>query len=76
MLIHISQNDINNGIPRSPTACPVALALYRATQEGWVVGGTKATGLGSVHDLPTKVQKWIRRFDQGLAVAPCTIKIV
>ena len=64
--VHVTQEDIDNGVPGNKEACPIALALNRATgQNEWAVT-TRAD---------TWKSRWARRFDNGLHVEPFDFEI-
>jgi len=90
MKIDITQEDINNGIPRNHECCPVALAIKRCFKTDLVlVNGRRAmftkfkpmslTG-GAIEayqyemPLPENVQFFISMFDKGVGVGPISFE--
>lgn len=69
--VYVRKSDIANGVPCSPYACPVALAMSRVT-EGLATVGTEVfdTGLGANLPLPPAVRAFIRAFDAQTPVRP------
>jgi hypothetical protein len=74
--IEVTVEDIRAGRPGEAGACPVALALCRATGRPWAVcpeelfgrfdGPVRAPGL----DAPPEVTTFVLAFDRGEAVSP------
>jgi hypothetical protein len=71
--VQVTQQDINQGRPYSPSSCPIALALKRATKAGYVsVGPARADitvyrlfrkDASYLAPLPTTAAKFIETFD-------------
>jgi hypothetical protein len=77
MLIHVTQEDINNG---EPTACMVDLALRRALQDTSIRSGFSraiSSKTGKTYIYKTSIDAYIRAFDMGLArsLSPFTFEI-
>ena len=80
MIIHVTQEDINNGTKGDCKVCPVALALFRATGMHWMVMASFAFPAGYTHgNIETASVVWgpnspafafIRDFDAGQTVSP------
>ncbi len=74
MLIHISEQDIQQGIKKSLTHCPVALSFRRQYPHLWVhvLGPFLETNCTTLFfDKPTR--QFIIDFDQNLPVQPFSI---
>ena len=71
MLIEITKEDIEKGIPGDKCACPVALAILRAG-DFWniSVGSEEMIVNNTKHTAPTIVKIFVWRFDRGAAVEP------
>lgn len=75
MKIHVTQEDIQNGVAQSPWECPVALAIIRELGESRVnvlnpIGNMKLAAArinGIMVDLPESVARFIAEFDAGHA---------
>lgn len=69
MKVEVTQNDIDIGLPRSATSCPVARACNRAGFYGATVGVTRLLyfdGHQTVGiDMPSQVTNFIKAFDAG-----------
>jgi hypothetical protein len=66
--VSITDSDIDNGTRGDCWKCPVALALWRATGEKYIVWSGNAYPLGRRDRnviLPNSVQSWIGRFDRS-----------
>lgn len=79
MLVEVTQQDINKGLPKIVGACAVALAVQRAygVPTAWIGPlriGTKG-GENGTHDTPPSVDRWIQRFDAGERVEPFSFNI-
>lgn len=71
MRIKVTAEDIKAGIRRDGMACPVALAIKRATGESDVLVGLEDANIGGyVFPLPTKARNFIPRFDDLCEVKP------
>jgi hypothetical protein len=76
MRIEVTEHLINIGVRRSSFACPVALALQRATGRRWEVSNTQAENLsGGRFNLPREVSTFTHDFDLGRPVAPLTFEL-
>lgn len=73
MRIQLTQQDIANGRRAACNACPVALAISRATGEQWEVGNSSAWCVGSCASariyLSSDTMTFIDAFDHGRSVA-------
>lgn len=80
MKIDVTRDDITQGEPRNPCACPVALALQRHQIAAIVsksfirIRSEKTTVLNDVY-TPSSVAAFIARFDVGLPVLPFSFEI-
>lgn len=74
VLIRVSKEDIKNGIRRSTTSCPIALALPRyGFATPWVgFSGVRygVSGPRSFFPLPESACTFVSRFDDGKPVKP------
>lgn len=70
--IHVTAEDIANGVPSMKRACPVALAIQRETNLHDVVYVHKAvwTWRMKQFDLARSAWQFITRFDNNLPVEP------
>jgi hypothetical protein len=80
MIVSVTAKDIAAGRPHSINACPIALALQRATgvPDAWA-GPFKVcvtSGMDGTHDTPLVAQDFIRRIDAGQPVEPFTFELV
>ena len=76
LTIRVTQEDIDDGERRNGEQCPIALAMSRALGDDYVsVGDEYVTG--SVYDweLSRTARQWVRRYDDGLRVAPATFRV-
>lgn len=83
MRIEVTQEDINNGRRKSCNACPVALAVKRATQArevsiheqvGYFAASSFVTHM-DVFDLPSEAIEFIDNFDYGNSVRPFAFEV-
>lgn len=79
MLIHVTQEHINDGNKCSSILCPIALAITKAMENRWSVGSTTAGPLNNRMDdevtLPGIVTAFIRLFDKGEPVVPFSFEL-
>ena len=76
--VSVTAADIDNGIRGDCWACPIALALWRATGEKWEVNGIDAYPVGRSRDrviLPESVRGWINKFDRALFPPPMEFEL-
>lgn len=74
--ITVTAEDIAQGLRLSPSACPIAKAVYRATDWAVLVDGTNLlTGGDGTVKLPTEAQTFINRFDNGMLVVPFSFEV-
>jgi len=74
MLIHITKQDIEQGIKKSLTHCPIGLSIRRQYPNLWVCVLTPYLEINSTilhFDKPTR--QFIIDFDQGKSVQPFSI---
>lgn len=77
MVIEVTQEHINNAVPRYVSACPVALALKDATGTPYCVTGPecrKETGIDYI-PLPPEVHEFVKHFDNGEPVGPFVFEV-
>jgi hypothetical protein len=76
MLVQVTQDDIDAGLPCVSNHCPVALALNRATGCEWDVQGNGCCGIRMKAknyfslNAPNDVAYFVEEFDDGLPVEP------
>lgn len=83
MTIHITQEDIDNGVARSCIKCPIALALNRQAQLNFIYVDTRDRFSRCVVeydifkeiDLPHKAFLFMKAFDQGKPVKPFSFEL-
>jgi len=74
MLIHISEEDIQKGLAKSLTHCPIALSIRRQYPHLWVHVLSPYLEIGStILHFPESIRQFIRDFDQNLPVQPFSI---
>ena len=72
----VTQRDIDHGVTRSCSKCPVARAVHRAGKRRWTVSLDQiGPDKGQNYWLPEKVISWIGKFDGGQKVEPITVTI-
>ena len=71
ILVKVTQEDIDNGWQFEGYACPIAIALTRATGMPWCVCNEKAGNedVGMI-ELPFDARVFIEAFDRGEVVQP------
>lgn len=79
MLVNVTQADLDNGRPDDCDACALALALFRATGQRWVVDPAhlyrlRPDGIYRSIALPDEARRLVRAFDEGRA-RPCTVDL-
>ena len=79
MKITVTQEDIENGSPSEWDACPVALALARATGKKWLVCPTRfklpaPDNYGNGPPMSYEVSTFVEAFDSGKPVEPFTFE--
>ena len=82
MLVEVTKKDIAIGIPKSRYACPVALAVRRATktprsefQQVEVTSEGVCHGFVKFTRASRRVKRFIKRFDDGEAVEPFKFRL-
>jgi hypothetical protein len=75
MKISVTQEHINNGLPRSPFCCPIALACEEAGIEGPGVDNRYIDGIDFHAALPPAASEFIENFDALRTVAPFEFEI-
>lgn len=79
MLITVTQDDIDDGLPESCSSCPVARALSRAFGEYVGCGLDCFSGIAPFSKvfgrLPPEVESHIRRFDTEGVMAPFQFEV-
>lgn len=70
-VVKITQNHIDRGSILSSTSCPAALALGY----GWSVFSNRLIAPCGSYALPTRMARWISRFDSGRECRPATFHI-
>jgi len=78
MLIHVTQEDIDSGIPSRVACCPVALALNRALEKSFIVGGGYCyarVDKAPFYNLTKVVRQKIADFDHGKAISPFSFEL-
>jgi hypothetical protein len=76
--VEVTQEDIDSGMPKICSQCPVALAMRRAEGRVWMVGYGVLELLQapySVVTAPTGVTQFISDFDRNNPVAPFSFTI-
>lgn len=74
MLIHISEQDIQQGIKKSLTHCPIALSIRRQYPHVWVHVLSPYLEINStVLHFDKSTRQFIIDFDQGKSVQPFSI---
>ena len=72
--IHVTAEDIANGVREASKACPIALALHRETGLDAINVLSKWKSLThpmmAYIDLPRSALIFMERFDEGMAVNP------
>lgn len=75
--VHVTQKDIDQGMPSSPFSCPVAKALRRQLDDRRAAGMIAANAVrlyygASIREvlLPASAVEFIDHFDRGDAVKP------
>lgn len=78
----VIQEDIDRGVPKSCTDCPVALAMQRTHASHSVSVSYRYAQISNpkqnhfqATELPGDVKQWIRDFDQNKAVKPFTFTL-
>ena len=76
MLIEVTQEDIDNGVPLQGDRCPVAHAIRRAMKTSWAsVGDGEICFSNRTISTPLEVDEFIDSFDNGFHVEPFTFNI-
>lgn len=72
MIVEVTQEDIDKGVPYGVASCPVALALQRTIGARVAVDPTAWSLFHGMKDypLPGDASVFIRDFDSGKPVAP------
>lgn len=77
MLIEVTKDDIDRGLPNDACLCPLALALKRTTGNTWQVGYSEAVCAiqpSVKFDLPPEAIEFVDRFDNGPIDADDTLR--
>jgi hypothetical protein len=79
VIVSITAIDIAAGRPKSINACPIALALQRATgvPNAWIgmFHVSVTGGDDGIQDTPLVARDFIRRIDAGQPVEPFTFEL-
>lgn len=70
MKIQVTQQDIDNGLPKDSRACALALALKRHDPRFISCLMFNACTVRGIIKLPEKASNFVSRFDCGLSVQP------
>jgi hypothetical protein len=76
--VSVTDADIDNGIRGDCWECPIALALWRATGEKWIVESLRAHPIGCrkrMVVLPDGVRDWIHKFDHSAFPKPMEFEL-
>lgn len=85
LTISVTQEDIDNGEPEEPDACPIALSVERLVgANNWIgvtdvdlcIWSPKLEMQPYTQPLPRSAQKFVTRFDGGKAVKPFRFRAV
>ena len=68
--ITLTYQDIEKGVRKDPTQCPIALAIHRETGHQARVEPHEIYFRHQAWQISPKVLAWVRRFDQGGEVWP------
>lgn len=72
LVVRVTQDDINNGVPGNPHLCPIARAVRRAGRERVSVDNDEIVTRSKTFDLPTEAVRFLCRFDASRPVKPFT----
>jgi hypothetical protein len=80
LTIEVTQEDIDNGVSKSATSCPLALAFTRKTKRVVRIGSTiqiwgKAYRGAWDYLLPRETIEFIEDFDSGKPVKPSKFRL-
>ncbi len=79
MIIHVTQNDIDEGTRGSCINCPIAIAACRAFKSPVDVNAVNILRYNnksmSFYSLPEEAQKFISAFDTNFHVKPISFKV-
>jgi hypothetical protein len=77
MLIKITQNDIDLGIPGNSCKCPIALSMRRIFpgEDIEVSRSFIYLGKSTAYYIPEAARNFIKAFDKRLPVAPCEFEL-
>ena len=82
MIVEVTKKDIELGLPKSRHACPVALAVRRATgkpradyAEVTVMRDVIFHGFTKSTRCSRRVKQFIKRFDDGKEVSPFRFRL-
>ena len=85
MKVHITTEDIQNGLPKNSNTCPLALAMYKIDNMIYVCVGRHSIEYRKTEDqmcqyannikLENKIQYIINTFDEVKQIQPFTINI-
>jgi hypothetical protein len=75
MIIKVTKADIANGIPASPSNCPIALAAWRATHALISVSNSRIEINGRVYVMPGKAKDFVALFDIGFVPDPLSFSV-
>lgn len=84
--IEVTQDDINNGVRKSETSCPIALALKRALPDRTIRADTNSLILcerstegecifHKIVGTPLSVMTFIMKFDEQFPVQPFAFEL-
>jgi hypothetical protein len=68
--IEVTQQDIDKGRPNTSSACPVGLAVARATGQSVMVNENQAVMGGEIAYMPRPATVFVLDFDCGMYVQP------
>lgn len=79
LIVDVTQDDIDNGIPGSGSSCPIARAVMRTTDAICVGVDTAILALSTNTDdryypMTKRGQRFINYFDDGLPVQPTRLR--
>jgi hypothetical protein len=75
MIIHVTQEDIDNGVRQDCRCCPVALALKRVARIQRVFLGGVSLSPTKIIWFPPEVKRFIERFDWRNTVQPFSFEL-
>lgn len=77
MIIEVTQEDIDAGIKKNCTKCPIALAVQRAFKNSSLeIGGLSVyQDCHKVCEMPYEARVFVQCFDDGKPVNPFTFEL-